>query len=170
MQTESDELLNEARQNANALRKQLEAWEVERLLGGQLDEGPALVSIHAGVGGDDANDWAAMLERMYLRWMQSRGMKVKVLRRVEGTEAGIKSVDVEVHGRFAFGLLYAEKGSHRLVRQSPFNTAQTRETSFAMVDVLPLIEQVWFGAPVHAPCAPRTEHSCVKQKGPGSIL
>ena len=141
MQTESMELLDEGRQSVTALREQLEAWEVERLLGGQFDDGPALVSIHAGVGGDDANDWAAMLERMYLRWMESRGMKVKVLRRVEGTVAGIKSVDVEVHGRFAFGLLYAEKGSHRLVRISPFNI-QSRQTSFAMVDVLPCIEQV----------------------------
>lgn len=115
---------------------------MERLLGGQFDEGAAIISISAGVGGDDANDWAAMLERMYLRWVKVRGMKAKVLDRVEGDVAGIKSVDVEVQGRFAFGLLYAEKGSHRLVRQSPFNAKSLRQTSFAAVDVLPVIEQV----------------------------
>ena len=89
------------------------------------------------MGGDDANDWAAMLERMYLRWVDARGFKAKVLDRMEGDVAGIKSVDIEVQGAFAFGLLYAEKGSHRLVRQSPFNAKSLRQTSFAAVGVLP---------------------------------
>lgn len=152
MQNGAEELLKEARQSANTLEKQLEAWEVERLLGGRFDEGAAIISINAGVGGDDANDWAAMLERMYMRWIEARGMKAKVLDRVEGDVAGIKSVDVEVHGRFAFGLLYSEKGSHRLVRQSPFNAKSLRQTSFAAVDVLPVIEQVWN-------CCMRYQHS-----------
>jgi peptide chain release factor 2 len=142
VQAGAQELLKEVRQSASALEKQLAAWEVQRLLGGQFDEGAAIISINAGVGGDDANDWAAMLERMYLRWIEAHGMKCKVLDRVVGDVAGIKSVDLEVHGRFAFGLLYAEKGSHRLVRQSPFNAKSLRQTSFAAVDVLPVIEQV----------------------------
>jgi peptide chain release factor 2 len=142
MQAGAQELLNEARQSVNTLNKKLEAWEVERLLGGRFDEGPAIISINAGVGGEDANDWAAMLERMYLRWIEARGMQGRVLDRVVGDVAGIKSVDIEVQGRFAFGLLYAEKGSHRLVRQSPFNAKSLRQTSFAAVDVSPVIEQV----------------------------
>lgn len=142
MQVGAEEILTEARAGVRTLNKKLDAWEVEKLLSGQFDAGPAIISINAGVGGDDANDWAAMLERMYLRWVDARGFKSRVLDRMEGDVAGIKSVDIEVHGAFAFGLLYAEKGSHRLVRQSPFNAKSLRQTSFAAVDVLPVIEQV----------------------------
>lgn len=106
-------MLSEAAAALAALAKQLDAWEVQRLLGGAYDDGPALVSIYAGTGGDDASDWAEMLERMYLRWCDARGFSVRVLDRTVSEGAGIKSVDFEVTGRYAFGLLLAEKGTHR---------------------------------------------------------
>lgn len=138
----AEDFIEEARDAMANLEKLLGAWEVERLLNGPYDAGPALLSIYAGVGGEDAADWTQMLERMYLRWFEDRGFDVKLVDRVVMDGAGLKSVDLEVRGRFAYGLLCCERGSHRLVRQSPFNAKALRQTSFAAVDVMPILEKV----------------------------
>lgn len=138
----AEDFIREAGESILALEKLLAAWEVERLLSGPYDDGPALLSIYAGVGGEDAADWAQMLERMYLRWLETRGFDVKLVDRVVAEGAGLKSVDLEVRGRFAYGLLCCEHGSHRLVRQSPFNAKALRQTSFAAVDVMPILDKV----------------------------
>ena len=114
--------------------------EINLLLSGPYDHGNALLAIHAGAGGTDSQDWAGMLERMYLRWAENSGYKTEVLDRTMGEEAGIKSVTISVSGKLAYGYLKAEKGVHRLVRLSPFDAAHRRHTSFALVEVLPEIE------------------------------
>lgn len=114
--------------------------EISLLLSGRYDHGNALLAIHAGAGGTDSQDWAGMLERMYLRWAENSGYKTEVLDRTIGEEAGIKSVTISVSGELAYGYLKAEKGVHRLVRLSPFDAAHRRHTSFALVEVLPEIE------------------------------
>ena len=114
--------------------------EISLLLSGRYDHGNALLAIHAGAGGTDSQDWAGMLERMYLRWAENSGYKTEVLDRTLGEEAGIKSVTISVSGKLAYGYLKAEKGVHRLVRLSPFDAAHRRHTSFALVEVLPEIE------------------------------
>lgn len=108
---------------------------------GPYDDHDAIISIYAGAGGTDAQDWAQMLMRMYVRWAESQGYNVKVVEESPGEEAGIKSVTLEVDGDFTYGNLKGEHGVHRLVRQSPFNSAASRETSFAKVDILPKIDQ-----------------------------
>ena len=140
-QAAARELLEEALQGIERLEAGVAAWELRRLLSGRYDAGPALVSVQAGAGGDDAMDWAAMLANMYARWFAARGWDAREVDRVPGDIAGVKSVDFEVRGRFAFGTLYAEKGTHRLVRQSPFNAKAARQTSFAAVDVSPLLDE-----------------------------
>jgi peptide chain release factor 2 len=108
---------------------------------GPDDGRDALLTIHPGAGGTESQDWAEMLLRMYLRWAERHGFKVEVLDLLEGEEAGIKSVDVEVRGRYAYGMLKAEKGVHRLVRISPFDAQQRRHTSFASVFVYPVVDE-----------------------------
>lgn len=108
---------------------------------GPYDACPAIVTIVAGAGGADAQDWADMLGRMYLRWAQRKGFPVRILDRVDGAEAGIKSMTVEIDGRLVYGWARAEAGVHRLVRLSPFNADSLRQTSFARVEVLPVVEQ-----------------------------
>jgi len=141
LELETDEsLLQEAYTNLSQLKRELDHWELEQLLSGPYDEGGAVLTINAGAGGTDAQDWAEMLQRMYERWAQNQGYKVHLLELSEGEEAGIKSVTLEIAGRYAYGYLRSEKGTHRLVRISPFNANGKRQTSFAGVEVMPILD------------------------------
>ena len=115
--------------------------EFEAMLSGRYDRGDALLAIHAGAGGTDSQDWAEMLQRMYLRWTERKGYQTSILDTTFGEEAGIKSVTISVSGRYAYGYLRSEKGVHRLVRLSPFDSAHRRHTSFAMVEILPQVKE-----------------------------
>ena len=141
MELETDEgLLQEVETNIKQLGQELDRWELEQLLSGPYDPQGAVLTINAGAGGTDAQDWAEILLRMYVRWAEASGYKVHELERSEGDEAGIKSVTLEIDGRYAYGYLKAEKGTHRLVRISPFNANGKRQTSFAGVEVMPTID------------------------------
>lgn len=133
-------LVAELQRELAALQHEVEQAELALLLGGPHDASDAILSIHARAGGVDAQDWAEMLLRMYLRWAERRGFKTEVLDLSEGEEAGIKSATIQVTGPHAYGYLKAEKGEHRLVRLSPFDSAHRRHTSFALVEVLPVLE------------------------------
>ena len=138
---EGDEgLVAEVSAEADALAAALERQEFQLALSGKHDRGDAILSVHAGAGGIDAQDWAQMLLRMYLRWAEARGHQAEVIDRVDGEEAGIKRGAVEVRGPWAYGYLKAERGVHRLVRLSPFDSAHRRHTSFALVEVVPALE------------------------------
>ena len=119
------------------LETTLEKKEFNVLLSGKYDKGNALLAIHAGAGGTDSQDWAGMLERMYLRWVERQGFQAEILDATEGEEAGLKSATIAISGKYAYGYLRSEKGVHRLVRLSPFDAAHRRHTSFALVEVLP---------------------------------
>jgi peptide chain release factor 2 len=123
-----------------ALRARIAELEVRTLLGGEHDDRDAIVSLHAGAGGTESQDWCDMLLRMYLRWAERRGFEVELIERQEGDEAGIKSASFIVHGRYAYGMLTSEHGVHRLVRISPFDANKRRHTSFSAVDVVPLLD------------------------------
>jgi peptide chain release factor 2 len=131
------ELAAEAERLLPQLDRALHALEVLVLLHGPHDGGDAIVSVHPGAGGTESQDWAQMLLRMYTRWAERRGLELEILDWLAGEEAGIKSATFAVHGAWAYGLLQAEKGVHRLVRISPFDASGRRHTSFASVDVLP---------------------------------
>ncbi len=133
-------LLVEAQQSLQTLKAELDRWELERLLSGIYDAKGAVLTINAGAGGTDAQDWAEMLLRMYTRWAEQHKYKVQIDEISEGEEAGLKSVTIEIIGRYAYGYLKSEKGTHRLVRISPFNANDKRQTSFAGVEVMPLID------------------------------
>jgi peptide chain release factor 2 len=122
------------------IQKKIAEFEKKTLFQGKYDENNVILEIHAGAGGDDAQDWAEMLMRMYLRFFEKQKWKVEILNKTEGGEAGIKNVMVEVVGDMAFGNLKSEKGVHRLVRQSPFNADALRQTSFAAVEIWPILE------------------------------
>jgi len=130
----------ELRDSIKRLAAEVEKSETQVLLGGENDANNAIVAINAGAGGTDAQDWAQMLYRMYLRWAEKRGFKVEEIDYQPGEEAGIKSATFRVEGDYAYGLLASEVGVHRLVRQSPFNAGQSRETSFASVFVTPEVD------------------------------
>ncbi len=135
-----ESLRGELEKEVEGLEKEIDQREFSAMLSGRYDRGDALLAIHAGAGGVDAQDWAQMLERMYLRWAENHGYQTEVLDLSEGEEAGIKSVTIAIDGRYAFGYLRPEKGVHRLVRLSPYDAAHRRHTSFALVEVLPQIE------------------------------
>ncbi len=137
-ESENDaDLTVQINQSSAALAKQIDGLEFELTLGGTYDRRPGIVAIHAGAGGTEAQDWAMMLMRMYLRWAERRGYKTEVLDEMPGEEAGIKSATIEIRGPYAYGYLKSERGVHRLVRLSPFDSAHRRHTSFALIEVMP---------------------------------
>lgn len=133
-------LLEEAQLTVKALTKSLDQWELQQLLSGPYDKNSAVLTINAGAGGTDAQDWAEMLLRMYLRWCEQHNYSTKLVEESKGDEAGLKSATLEIDGRYAYGYLKAEKGTHRLVRISPFNANGKRQTSFAGIEVMPVLD------------------------------
>jgi peptide chain release factor 2 len=140
MAEEDEEIAGEIEGQLAPVEQRLAALEEQRLFSGRYDTGDALVTVNAGAGGTDAQDWAEMVLRMEMRWAEKRGFKVELLEASAGEEAGIKSATFRVSGDNAYGLYAAEKGVHRLVRLSPFDSANRRQTSFAGVEVAPVIE------------------------------
>ncbi len=133
-------LLEELTRETDAIEKELDRREFQAMMSGPYDRGDALLTINAGAGGTDSQDWAAMLQRMYLRWAELSGYETEIIDSTDGEVAGIKSVTISVAGRYAFGYLRPEKGVHRLVRISPFDSSARRHTSFSQVEVLPQVE------------------------------
>ncbi len=136
------ELIAEAEGSLKLVESQLDKYDFEKMLNGEYDYADAFLTINAGAGGTDAQDWASMLLRMYLRWAEKHNYKTELVEKSEGEEAGIKSATIKVIGKYAYGYLRAEKGVHRLVRLSPFNANSKRQTSFASCEVSPIIPDV----------------------------
>ncbi|MGM9994741.1 MAG: peptide chain release factor 2 [Candidatus Avigastranaerophilus sp.] len=139
-ETKDDLVIQEIENTVKTLKSELEKWEIESTLSGEYDKSDAIITVNAGAGGTDAQDWAQMLFRMYTRWAESKHWKVDLIERSDGEEAGIKSATMKISGKYAYGLAKAEKGVHRLVRISPFNANGKRQTSFASLEVSPVIE------------------------------
>lgn len=135
-----EEMQAEIAQSVETIEQEVEKLQFALMLSGEHDERNAIISIHAGSGGVDAQDWAEMLLRMYLRWAEQHKFRTEIYDYSEGDEAGVKSVTVEITGRYAYGYLRSEIGTHRLIRLSPFDAAHRRHTSFAKVEVMPDIE------------------------------
>ena len=138
-QLDDESLRPDLEAEISAIEEELEKRSFTAMLSGRYDHDSAILAVHAGAGGTDSQDWAAMLERMYLRWAEMQGYETEILDLTEGEEAGIKSVTISVNGEYAFGYLRSEKGVHRLVRLSPFDAAHRRHTSFALVEILPQV-------------------------------
>lgn len=136
----STEILSELKDMIRGLSLKLDGIEVRTFLDGKFDQNDAILAIHAGQGGTEAHDWTEMLMRMYLRYSQQQGFETEVTDIIKGNEAGISTVTMEIKGRFAYGYLNREHGAHRLVRISPFNAQGLRQTSFALVEVMPIID------------------------------
>ena len=134
-----EDLIKESEFNLDNLEKDLDKFDLQLMLSGEYDEADAILTINAGAGGTDAQDWANMLLRMYSRWGETKGYKVDLLDKSDGEEAGIKSATIKLTGKFAYGYSKAEKGVHRLVRISPFNANGKRQTSFVALEVSPII-------------------------------
>ena len=133
-------LIEDSLNQLKTVDKELEKFELEQMLSGEYDDADAILTINAGAGGTDAQDWASMLLRMYLRWAEQRGWSAELLDKLDGEEAGIKSATFKISGKYAFGYSKAERGVHRVVRISPFNANGKRQTSFASLEVSPIIE------------------------------
>lgn len=140
LELKDNELIITSYDELKGLKNELEKFELQQMLSGEYDSDDAILTINSGAGGTDAQDWANMLLRMYIRWAESRNWKVELLDKLDGEEAGIKSATIKISGKYAFGYSKAEKGVHRLVRISPFNANGKRQTSFASVEVAPIIE------------------------------
>ncbi len=137
---EDENLQEELKAEVEIIQAEIEKREFNAMLSGEYDRGDALLAIHAGAGGNDAQDWAEMVQRMYLRWAEKRGFETETIDLTPGEEAGIKSTTISISGPYAFGYLKSEKGVHRLVRISPFDSSNRRHTSFILVEILPQVE------------------------------
>lgn len=137
IEEEDESSLEEIKTQIKEIQSVIDNYKIRILLCGEYDRNNAIVSLHAGAGGTDAQDWTQMLLRMYTRWAEKKEYKVEILNLIPGDEAGIKTADLKISGEFAYGYLKAEKGIHRLVRISPFNANGKRQTSFASLEVLP---------------------------------
>lgn len=139
LEENEESIISEVKDGLKGLTKEVEELTIQTLLNGEYDENNAILTLHPGAGGTESQDWAQMLMRMYSRWAERRGFRVKILDYLEGDEAGLKSVTLLISGEYSYGYLRAEKGVHRLVRISPFDSSGRRHTSFASVDVMPEI-------------------------------
>ena len=140
LEQEDEDSHKELCSNLKQLEDELAKFELEKVLGGEYDKSDAIISVNAGAGGTDAQDWTQMLFRMYTRYIEKQGWKWELIEASDGEEAGLKSATLRVFGKYAYGYLKAEKGVHRLVRLSPFNANNKRQTSFASLEVSPIIE------------------------------
>ena len=138
-QLDDESLRGELEAELSTLEADLDKRAFATMFSGAYDHDDAILAIHAGAGGTDSQDWAGMLQRMFLRWAEDQGFRTEILDTTLGEEAGVKSATISVSGRFAYGYLRSEKGVHRLVRLSPFDAAHRRHTSFALIEVLPQV-------------------------------
>lgn len=140
LEEEDSSVFAEVSEGMKTLREEIDELKIQTLLSGPYDKNGAIITLHAGAGGTESQDWVAMLYRMFTRWAEKKGYAIKELDYLEGEEAGIKSVSVEIAGLYAYGYLKSEKGVHRLIRISPFDASGRRHTSFASVEVMPELE------------------------------
>lgn len=140
LEEEDDSVVGEVKEGIKVLKRMIDDLKLQTFLSGPYDRNNAILTLHAGAGGTEAQDWVEMLYRMYTRWAEKKGYSIKVLDYLEGEEAGIKSISVLISGQYAYGYLKSEKGVHRLVRISPFDASARRHTSFASVEVLPELD------------------------------
>ncbi len=140
LELDDESLITESFENIKKLERELDKFDLEQMLSGEYDKNDAILTVNSGAGGTDAQDWAQMLLRMYMRWAQIHNYECELLDKSDGEEAGIKSATIKISGKWAYGYSKAEKGVHRLVRISPFNANGKRQTSFASLEVTPVIE------------------------------